>query len=190
MSLPAAHPNPEAAMPFQWVAEIPSGIEHARGVETIAPYVLLSEAAGRLAIRTIGLPWQPPETFSRDAVRVPYINNNPARGLSKECVGVEALGVNELAIDETSKTAATKFWTKNNIPAAFCDDGEARAAKRAALICFAEGTRTISEAGHIFSVTNQGIVLATARVVTQRAHRQINAGAALWQPDTTTAKGA
>lgn len=166
-------PNTEAALPLQWAAEIPTTANHLKNTDTMHPYVLLEEAAGGLAVYTIVQPWEEPEWFSREAVRAPYIGNDPQRGLSKECVGIEPLDVKDLTIADDSIDAATRFWKSTGVTAAFCQSGEAQAYGRTALICFADGTHTVCENGRAFEVTSYGIVLATARVVTQRARWQL-----------------
>ena len=147
-----------------WISAIPVALDRAPGPGS-PPHVRLDEHLrfdmGCNPTAT------PPDAFSVQMVYPPVFRDGDNEVMSPEYVAVEAPEDRLFQLDKLGRAAALGFWARNEIPAAFCED---TGPGLAALVDVPQGRHEMGlDDNYRFEVTSQGIVLATMRVLVQRA---------------------
>jgi hypothetical protein len=167
-----------------WFSEIPfTEAKRSRRVsDEIYPSVLLgAHLDGSYTFDIVGGPRVPATSRARDTVRIPYIGGKIDNGLSTEMVAVD-FGIltgpdTQVALGGEAVAAALQFWHDQEVQAAFYPLEAAAENGVTYLIAVEEGSSELTldvDGGRVaYEVTNQGIVLATARVLVDHAFAQL-----------------
>lgn len=151
-----------------WAVEIPAVTVHG-GEPKEVPHVLLVEGDDRLPkFDIVSGAARPLDLRTLDAVRVPYVNNDPAQGLAEDCVAVNDAGGQGVGFDPADKRAVELWWQQEGVRAAFFDDDTAYDCGVDALVNVEDGRFELTQDRFSFHVTSQGLVIASLRTLVQR----------------------
>ncbi|HEX7963692.1 MAG TPA: hypothetical protein VF466_03800 [Candidatus Saccharimonadales bacterium] len=151
-----------------WAVEIPT-VAVQGGQPKEVPHVLLVEGDDRLPqFDIVSGAARPLDLRTLEAVRVPYVNNDPTQGLAEDCVAVNDAGGRGIGFDPTDRHALEMWWQQEGIQAAFFSDDAARECDLDALVDVRAGTFELTQDRFSFHVTSQGLVIASLRTLVQR----------------------
>jgi hypothetical protein len=157
-----------------WLSEIPVLENRSSASGDYRPYVQLEE---NLQFDIVCGPQRPHDEYSEHAAFIPSIKENGRNVPSQECVAIRSTDHDPVILDGFGVRAAADFWEANDqMRAKFLDPADVmkdEQARRMGLIALIDVSRTGRDElrldGYCFTVNTLGIVLATARVLVQRA---------------------